>query len=154
MNDANHQVDAIIAELDLVPLPEEGGMWTQSWRDEGGNAIYFLLRPGDFSAFHRLSGPELWHFYSGAPVELHLLTEADGAAVHHLGPDVLAGQRPMVPVPAGVWMGAETTGAWSLLGTTMAPPFEWDGFELGRRDDLLARFPESADIVRALTRNP
>lgn len=146
------EADEIIAILGLEPLPDEGGMWAQSWRDDSGNAIYFLLRPGDFSALHRLTTTELWHFYCGAPVELTLLGE-DGHQRHRLGPDLRAGHRPMIPVPAGTWMGATTGGDWSLLGTTVAPPFEWENFELGQRDALLKRFPEAADSIRRLTRD-
>ena len=63
----------VVAMLGLEPLPEEGGMWREVWRDERSTAIYFLLQPGDFSAMHRLDGPELWHHYAGAAVEMLLL---------------------------------------------------------------------------------
>ena len=62
-----------VAMLGLVPLPEEGGTWREVWRDERSTAIYFLIRPGDFSAMHRLDGPELWHHYAGAAVQMLLL---------------------------------------------------------------------------------
>ncbi len=144
--------DEVIELLGLEPLPAEGGMWAQSWLDQHGTAIYFLLRRSDFSAFHRLQGPELWHHYCGAAVDLVLLSE-DGVVEHlDLGPDLRRGGRPMAVVPPGTWMGARTTGAWSLVGTTMSPPFDWSSFELGSRRELLRRFPDAAEAIRALTR--
>ena len=115
-------------------------------------AIYFLLRPGDFSAMHRLGGPEIWHYYGGAPATLVLLHPDGSIARHVVGSDLLAGERPLRPVEAGVWMGAETTGQWTLLGTTMAPPYDPAGFELGRRETLTAEYPAAAADIERLTR--
>lgn len=142
----------IIELLDLAPLPEEGGMFRQVWQTADGSAIYFLVRPDDFSALHRLDRPEVWHHYLGAPLQLVLL-HPDGQILRPvLGDDLRAGHRPLVVVQPGVWMGAYPLGDWSLTGTTMAPPFNPDGFELGERGDLLATYPGAeTDIVR-LTR--
>jgi len=142
----------VVKLLGLEPMPVEGGMWCQTWRDDHGSAIYFLLRPGDFSALHRLDAPELWHHYRGSPVRM-LLLEADGAVERPvLGDDLAAGERPFVAVAAGVWMGAATTGEWSLVGTTMAPPFNSDGFELGERERLAALYPAAAREIEAYIR--
>ncbi|WP_420619468.1 cupin domain-containing protein [Candidatus Poriferisocius sp.] len=98
----------VVAMLGLVPLPEEGGMWREVWRDERSTAIYFLIRPGDFSAMHRLDGPELRHHYAGAAVQM-LLLGPDGLVERPvLGDDLEAGERPCVVVPAHTWMGAST----------------------------------------------
>lgn len=138
--------------LDLEPLPVEGGLWRQTWSDEHGTAIYFLMQPGDFSAMHRLDIPELWHHYAGAPVRMLLLEPGGSVSRPLLGDGLADGQRPFVPVGAGVWMGAATLGAWSLVGTTMAPPFHREGFELGVLEELVERYPsaaaEIADLVR------
>ncbi len=139
--------DDIIAQLDLQPLPSEGGLWTQSWRDDHSSAIYFLLRPGDFSAMHRLNDTELWHHYSGAAVQMLLLCQDGSVEQPVLGTDIAAGQRPLVPVPAGTWMAAATTGEWSLLGTTMAPPFDENGFELGDVSELAEQYPAAAQMI-------
>lgn len=140
--------DQVIELLGLEPMPVEGGMWTQTWRDEHGSGIYFLLRPGDFSALHRLDIAELWHHYAGAAVEMLLLAADGDVSRPVLGDDLLSGQRPFLAVDAGVWMGA-TTGEWSLVGTTMAPPFNPAGFELGAVEDLTTRYPgAAADIAR------
>ena len=144
--------DLVIATLGLEPLPEEGGMFRRFWADEHGSAIWFLLRPGDFSALHRLTGAELWHHYAGAPVRM-LLLHSDGTVTGPvLGDDLAAGETPVVVVEAGTWMGAETGGDWSLVGATMAPPFQPHMFELGERVALTAGYPEAASDIARLTR--
>jgi hypothetical protein len=147
-----HQAHDIIRILKLEPLPREGGMWVQSYRDDHSSAIYFLIQDGDFSAMHRLPGPEIWHFHAGAPARM-LLLFADGRSSEPiLGSDLAAGQRPQVAVPSGVWQGASSTGDWSLLGTTMAPPYREDSFEVGDGNLLGAHFPSVRSRIRELTR--
>ena len=144
--------EAIIEILELEPLRDEGGMFRQVWATEHGTAIWFLLRPGDFSALHRLDRPEIWHHYAGAPVDLVLLHPDGSSESLVLGPDLADGALPMRIVDAEIWMGADTTGDWSLLGTTMAPPFDLAGFVLGERAPLIEAYPaRRADIIR-LTR--
>ena len=144
--------DEIIALLGREPLHEEGGMWTRIWRDEHGSAIYFLMRPGDFSAMHRLDAPEIWHHYLGSPASM-LLLHPDGSVDRPiLGKELEDGQRPCVTVPAGVWMGASTMEDWSLVGATMAPPWHPDRFELGDRTDLAGQYPQAARRIEELTR--
>ena len=140
------------AILSLVPLPEEGGRWAQTVLDGDSSAIHYLLTDGDFSAMHRLDGQEVYHHYAGAPVALLLLFPDGSAAEVLMGDDLAAGQRPQVVVPAGVWQGSSTCGEWTLLGTTMAPPYADEGFELGRRDELLADWPSAAGRIAELTR--
>ena len=146
--------DEVIALLGLEPLEGEGGMLAPTWRDEQSSAIYYLMRPGDFSALHRLSGTELWHHYAGAPVEMLLLEPGGAVRRPMLGDDLAIGQRPMVAVPAGVWMAAATTGDWSLTGATLAPPYSEDGFELGDRGELAEAYPEAAADIARFTRSP
>ena len=103
---------------------------------------------------HRVDAVELWHHYGGAAVEM-LLLHPDGAVeTPTLGTDLASGQRPCVTVPAGTWMGAATTGNWSLMGTTMAPPYHQEGFELGDADELMARYPSAAEAISRLVRRP
>ena len=126
--------DDIIARLDLAPHPE-GGHYRQTWVADGegrpaGTAIYFLLKAGETSHWHRVDAAEIWHFYAGAPLILRIAeTEAGPAVAHHLGPD-LASARPQVIVPEGHWQAAETTGDWTLVGCTVSPGFRFEGFEL------------------------
>lgn len=142
----------MIELLGLVPLEGEGGQWAQTWRDEHSSAIYFLLRPGDFSALHRLGGVELWHHYAGAAVEMLLLGPDGAVSRPRLGDDVAAGERPAVPIEADTWMAAGTTGDWSLVGTTMAPRFDAVSFELGERAALSAAYPDAAGDIARFTR--
>ena len=138
--------------LGLEPLTGEGGQWAQTWRDGHSSAIYFLVRPGDFSALHRLGGVELWHHYAGAAVEMLLLGPGGAVLRSRLGDDLAAGERPVVAVGAGTWMAAGTTGEWSLVGTTMAPPFDEATFELGDRAALSTAYPAAAADIARFTR--
>ena len=137
----------IIQELDLEPLPGEGGMFRNTLDDGNSTAIYFLLEAGKPTMLHRLPGPEVFHFYTGDPALIHLLGpgRAYGDAV--LGTDLAEGQRPQVIVPANTWQAAETLGGWTLLGTTMAPGFRPEDFELGNREKLVAEHPDAARFI-------
>ena len=116
--------DEVARLLDLAPHPE-GGRFRETFRNEGSSAIYFLLAAGEVSRWHRVDKAEAWHWYAGAPLELRI-----GRAMHRLGPDLAAGERPQAVVPAGEWQSARSLGAWTLAGCTVAPPFDFDGFEL------------------------
>ncbi len=142
----------VIELLGLESLPAEGGYFAETWRDAHGSAIYYLVVPGDFSAMHRVDAAELWHHYAGAAVEMLLLHPDGGVTTPVLGKDLEGGQRPCVTVPAGVWMGASTSGAWALMGTTMAPPYHEEGFELGNLEELTAQYPTAAEAIARLVR--
>lgn len=125
----------IIALLDLTPHPE-GGHYREMFRDPRqvagravGTAIYFLLQAGERSHWHVVDAAELWHHYDGAPLELEL-ADADGRRSLVLGTDLAAGQRPLGVVPAGTWQAARSLGDWTLVGCTVAPGFDFAGFEL------------------------
>ncbi len=124
--------DEIIRLLDLAPHPE-GGHFRETFRDphavDGrsvGTAIYFLLKAGERSHWHRVDAAEIWHFHAGAPLALEI--EGQGEIV--LGPDLAAGQRPQGVVPAGAWQAARSLGDWTLVGCTVSPGFEFSAFEL------------------------
>jgi predicted cupin superfamily sugar epimerase len=144
-----------VAELlGLEPLPDEGGLFRRTHIDAHSSAIYFLLIAPEFSAMHRLAATETYHWYAGSPLRL-LLLDDDGRVVEPvLGPDLAAGQRPQIVVPAGTWQGSSSAGEWSLVGTTTAPPFDWAGFELGERAALTERYPAAAGRIASLTRPP
>jgi predicted cupin superfamily sugar epimerase len=144
--------DEIAALLGMVLLPGEGGRWVQTLLDNRSSAILYLLSDGDFSAMHRLDADEIYHHYAGDPVEM-LFLDSDGSVNRPvLGSDLEAGQRPQLVVPVGVWQGSSTLGLWSLLGTTMAPPYSDEGFELGKRDRLVDGWPAAAGRIEQLTR--
>jgi predicted cupin superfamily sugar epimerase len=144
-------VDTIISALGLQPLPHEGGLFVETFRDERSSAIYFMLVDPMVSRLHLLNGGEVYHWYAGAPLQMLLLHPNGTVEEPVLGPQVQAGQRPQLRVPAGVWQGSRSAGAWSLVGTTMAPPFDWHGFVLGDADELVAAYPEAADRIRRLS---
>jgi predicted cupin superfamily sugar epimerase len=129
--------EAVIALLALEPHPE-GGHYRETFRDParlaGGRsastAIYFLLRAGEVSRWHRVDAAELWHWYAGAPLRLSLAEPATGRIDLRLGPDLASGERPQGIVPAGVWQQAASLGAWTLVGCTVAPGFDFAGFEI------------------------
>jgi predicted cupin superfamily sugar epimerase len=128
----------IVRLLDLIPHPE-GGHFRETFRDhrhvDGGRsastAIYFLLARGERSHWHRIDAIEAWHYYAGAPLLLETAAgEATAVAGVKLGPDLAAGERPQAIVPSGAWQAAESLGAWTLVGCTVAPGFEFERFEL------------------------
>jgi predicted cupin superfamily sugar epimerase len=117
--------DALIAALRLQPHPE-GGHYRETFRDEGSTAIYFLLRRGESSHWHRvLDAAEGWHLYAGAPLELRV--SLDGRTVETI---VLGPGQPQFIVPRAAWQAARSLGDFSLCGCTVAPPFQFGNFEL------------------------
>ena len=132
--------DAVIALLGLSPHPE-GGHFRETYRHqpvEGGRghstAIYYLLKAGEVSHWHRIDAVEMWHWYAGGPLALTVSENGHDAWSMHLGGDLAAGQRPQATVPTGAWQTAESLGAWSLVGCTVAPAFSFDGFEMAPPD--------------------
>jgi hypothetical protein len=142
----------IIDALGLRPLEPEGGRWAQSWRDATCSAIYYLLEAPDFSSFHRLDRVEIFTYHAGAPTRMTLLHPDGRLERPVLGPDLLAGERPQVPVPAGVWQAGETLGGWTLMGTVVVPPYHDDAIGFGAGDALATEFPAHAALVRRLCR--
>jgi uncharacterized protein len=130
------QAKDIIAALGMIPHPE-GGWYAQTFRDapQGGRghstAIYYLLEQGQRSHWHRvIDAAEVWHFYDGAPLELGLSPDGQISTIKILGLDIMAGQRPQIIVPANHWQAAKSLGAWTLVGCTVAPGFEFVSFEM------------------------
>ena len=127
----------IIARLGLKPHPE-GGHYRETFRDArtdergraASTAIYFLLARGERSRRHRIDAVEVWHYYAGSPL---LLQIDDGAITRtiRLGANLAADEVPQALVPANAWQAAESSGDWTLMGCTVAPGFEFSGFELG-----------------------
>ncbi|MBB6308497.1 cupin domain-containing protein [Xanthobacter tagetidis] len=128
--------DDIIALLGLKPHPE-GGHYLETFRDaapEGGRgastAIYFLLKAGERSHWHKVDAVEMWHWHAGAPLLLRVAEEGKEVREQLLGPDLAAGQRPQGIVPTHAWQAAESLGDWTLVGCTVAPAFSFEGFVL------------------------
>lgn len=129
--------DALIAQLDLAPHPE-GGHYRQTWvanaangQRPAGTCIYFLLKAGESSRWHRVDAVEIWHYYAGAPLILSMAETVSGPACDHLlGPDVLGNQAPQLVVPTHHWQAARSTGEYTLVGCTVSPGFDFNGFEM------------------------
>ena len=165
--------DQIVAILGLTPHPREGGFFLESYRSDEripaellpgrkavhhclGTAIYYLLTAETRSTIHRLASDEIFHFYLGDPVMLLVLDPDQGGQIVILGPDLAGGQSVQVVIPKATWFGAclVAGGKWSLMGTTMAPGFEYPDYEDGNRDELVQKFPEHADLITRLTLEP
>jgi uncharacterized protein len=134
------RADDIIERFDLAPLAGEGGWFRQTWLSPGraggpdpiGTAILYLVTPESWSALHRLSDDEVFHFYLGDPCEMVMVSPEGEPGEVRLGHNIAAGEAVQHVVPAGWWQGTQLAsgGAWALLGTTMAPGFRPDRFEL------------------------
>ncbi|MEY2879957.1 MAG: hypothetical protein RLZZ15_2337 [Verrucomicrobiota bacterium] len=169
-----HAAQQLIDRLRMTRIPQEGPWFAPTFRADESvaftapaaaaryagpraaySAIYCVLTREDFSALHRLASDDLWHFYDGAPVELLQLHPDGRAETTLLGRDLADGQHPQLRVPRGVWQAARPLGgadAWSFIGNTLAPAFDYADFEIGYRDELQARFPASAERIAAFTR--
>lgn len=158
------RAEDVIETLGLVPHPEEGGFYRETYRSKSafspgapftgersvGTAIYFLLTPSTFSEMHRLPGDEVFHFYLGDPVDMLLLHPDGRGQTLTLTSDLSSG-RPQILVPGGVWQGSRlrSGGAFALLGTTMGPGFEFSDYESGT-PALLESYPEYAEAIASL----
>ena len=135
-HDGDMGADAIVAALGLQPHPE-GGHYCETYRHQpagGGRgattAIYYLLRAGELSRWHRVDAVEIWHWYAGAPLSLSISEAPPLVESVTLGSNLVAGERPQAVVPAFAWQSARSLGDWTLIGCTVSPAFEFDGFEM------------------------
>jgi uncharacterized protein len=132
--------DEVIRLLDLKPHPE-GGHFRETFRDSrqvdgtraASTAIYFLLTRDERSHWHRVDAVEVWHWYAGAPLELEIAQSGGRIERVTLGNDLASGERPQAVVPAHAWQAAQTLGDWTLVGCTVAPGFDFAGFDLAPR---------------------
>ncbi|PIB34087.1 hypothetical protein BFP72_00910 [Reichenbachiella sp. 5M10] len=160
-------LDNLIQTLSLVPHPE-GGYYKETYRSTDSiqlaspfdgarnysTCIYYLLTSETFSAFHRIKQDEIWHFYQGATIDLHLIHPDGRHELIEIGHDLGMGQVPQYVVPAGVWFAAEVNelDGYSLAGCTVAPGFDFQDFELADREELITKFPLHAELIRQYTR--
>lgn len=154
----------------MKPLPAEGGYYVETYRAKEkiaqaalpdrfvgernfSTAILYLLTPDTFSTLHRLKSDEVFHFYLGDPVTMLQLHPDGSSEVITLGQDILNGQRIQMLVPQGTWQGAflRQGGKFALMGTTMAPGFKSNDFELGQREELLRRYPDQKELILKLS---
>jgi predicted cupin superfamily sugar epimerase len=164
-----HDAAYWVRTLQLAPHPE-GGYFREVYRSEGSipasalparfsgdrkycTSIFYLLEAGDFSAFHRICSDEIWHFYAGGPLELHVLSPKGHSEIV-LGRDPSVGHHLQYVVPAQAWFAARPARGtpYALLGCTVSPGFDFADFEMAKRTELVAEFPQESAIITALTR--
>ena len=118
-------------------------------------AIYFLLNQTDFSALHRIRQDEVWHFYDGSSLTIHIIDPEGHYSTARLGQDLKAGEQPMAVVQAGCFFGATVNDreSFSLVGCTVAPGFDFDDFEMPSREQLLEQFPQHQQLIEMLTKS-
>jgi len=160
-----------IEKLALEPHPE-GGFYRETYKADqvlprealpaqfpgpraASTAIYFLLEGKSFSAFHRLRSDELWHFYAGAPLLVHVISESGEHAKILLGSDPEAGETLQAVVKAGCWFASHVRDqkSFALVGCSVAPGFDFEDFELANRQELARLYPQHRRLIEELTRD-
>ncbi len=164
------EIEELIRRFDLKPHPE-GGYFRETYRSEGripegilpqnysgernfSTSIYFLLTSDMFSAFHKINQDEIWHFYAGAPLRIHCISEEGQYEAYDMGTDFDSNLVPQAVIPGGSWFAAETLlpNSYSFVGCTVAPGFDFDDFVLPTQKELLYKFPDHQLLIKRLTR--
>lgn len=164
------EIEQLIERLELEPHPE-GGYFKETYRsaevitsDSLSNnykgsrncstCIYFLLTPEMFSSFHKIHQDEVWHFYQGSPIELHIISESGSHESHIIGNDLSKGETPQLVVPGNHWFASKVIDpdSYSLVGCTVSPGFDFQDFTLADRKNLILKFPEHMELIKAFTR--
>jgi predicted cupin superfamily sugar epimerase len=160
----------LVKELSLIPHPE-GGFYKETYRSsikidsqclpkdfrserDMATGIYFLLEKGNFSAFHKIKSDETWHFYYGDTLEVIEINDAGHLIITAVGSNLTEGSTFQYTVKANHWFGSrvKNNGKMSLVGCTVYPGFDFNDFEMGKRDELIELFPQHAEIIKELTR--
>jgi len=151
----------LVEKLDLLPHPE-GGFYRETYRAVGevsayggmrnfSTAIYFMLTPDTFSAFHKINQDEVWHFYEGDPICVHMISPEGTYSKVLLGKE--EGMVFQYVVPGGTWFASEVIGSdFGLAGCTVAPGFDFADFDMPSRATLIDRYPEHKEVIKRLTR--
>ena len=166
----NSRKEKLIQQLELIPHPE-GGYYKETYRSEGVfksdsldstiegersycTGIYFMLTADTFSAFHKISSDEMWHFYDGSAIELHMITEEGIYSCVYIGRDIENGEHLQYVVPKNVWFASRVkdNAEYSLLGCTVSPGFDFRDFILPNTSEMTAMFPQYEKIIGELTR--
>ncbi|GGI57828.1 cupin domain-containing protein [Winogradskyella haliclonae] len=163
-------LEKIIQKLELQPHPE-GGFFKETYRSQGvisksslpqvfqgernhSTCIYYLLKSDDFSAFHKINQDEIWHFYLGDAIELHMISEEGVLNTINVGRDILNNEVLQVVVPKNCWFAARVINpnSYGLVGCTVSPGFDFKDFTLASYNRLASKFPQHKDIIKAFTR--
>ncbi len=163
----NPQAEKIIKALNLKAHPE-GGYFSEVYRSDEKSeglpdrytghhvqytSIYFLLNENDFSAFHMLKSDEIWHFYEGTALNIHVIEEDGSLKTVTLGKNTEAGEVYQYLVKRGLYFAAEVRDkkSFALAGCTVAPGFEYGDFEMPKKEELIMKFPQHVELVKRLT---
>ena len=160
-----------INKINLIAHPE-GGYYCETYRSQlsiakealppeftgsrlVSTAIYFLLEGENFSAFHRLRSDEIWHFYAGGTIAVHVIDPDGSYSKIQLGSDPQAGEVFQAVVKAGSWFASKVRDpkSFALAGCTVAPGFDFADFELGKRSELVKLYPQHRDLIEEFTRS-
>lgn len=161
----------LIEHFELKEHPE-GGYFKETYRSEGQipgsvlgdqfegdrnycTGIYFMLTSGPFSAFHRIQQDEMWHFYQGSPLTIHMIDSYGNYTTQVVGLNFENGEVPQFTVPKGCWFAAEVneSESYSFIGCTVSPGFDFRDFELGSQKQLIHHFPQHREIIKRFTRS-
>lgn len=164
------EIDTLIHKLQLLPHPE-GGYFKETYRSSESlmksalpqgykgdrnlsTCIYFLLTSANFSAFHRIKQDEIWHFYMGSPISLHIINQQGVYLKQMIGSNLEAGEVPQFVVHGGDWFASEVEepNSYALAGCTVSPGFDFEDFEMADRYKLLLKYPDFEAVIRRLTR--
>ena len=162
-------INDIINKFDLSQHPE-GGYFKETYRSSGSIAnenlstefigdrnystgIYFLLTSDSFSAFHKINQDEMWHFYLGTTLKLHMISPEGKYSYVLIGNDILNNEVPQFVVPAQYWFAAEVMqeNSYAFTGCTVAPGFDFKDFVLPKRKELIQLFPKHKEVITRLT---
>ena len=160
----------IVQLLELTPHPE-GGFYRETYRSKISiaeknlpvgfkgdrsclSSIYYLLPSDSFSAFHRIKQDEIWHFYLGSTLSLHLISETGEYRCILIGNKLEQENLLQFTVPAGYWFAAEVEeeDSFALVGCNVAPGFDFRDFELAEQQSLSEQFPQHSELIGRLTR--
>ncbi|OAN64428.1 hypothetical protein A8B79_13920 [Balneola sp. EhC07] len=165
-----NRIQDLINNFNLQKHPE-GGYFKETYRSEGVipsevlsneingdrnycTGIYFLLTSDNFSAFHRIKQDEMWHFYEGSPLTVHMIDNQGNYSFQKIGLEFKDRQVPQFVVPKGVWFASEVMkpNSYSFVGCTVSPGFDFADFELADSNMLIAQFPKNSKIINRLSR--
>jgi predicted cupin superfamily sugar epimerase len=154
----------LISQMGLQPHPE-GGYYKEVYRSENHilrppsskpkqacTSIYYLLEGNDYSGFHRLLSDELWYFHKGSPLHIHAIDEDGSYTVHELS-DTSSGSF-SVAIKAGQWFASEipSKSGFVLVSCAVAPGFDFAEFEMARKHELAAQYPQHSQIINKMCR--
>lgn len=165
-----YTADYFVKSLNMIAHPE-GGFYKEIYMSEENitakelkvdfegsrilwTSIYFLLRDGEVSNFHRLKSDEMWYYHSGSPLTIYMISPEGKLITEQLGLNVENGEKPQVLVPKDYIFGsAMNNEGYALVGCMVSPGFEFRDFELFKRSFLLEKYPQYEDIILKLTPN-